>query len=114
MKALYNDVINKTLSEIDIEPSKKAYCKVLGCLVCRMDTRSILGKKFGLVQDAKEISISIISGNNIYNNPELLGNFILLGLTKDRLRGLNDKEIEFFMHSFCRWPDGRYVLNDID
>lgn len=115
MKAIFNDTKKKTLSVIDVKPSKREYCKILDCQYCCKDKRYIAGKPAGLIQNADYDSNAKISGNNIDNNPELVGSFIMLGINENnRLRGLTDDEIEFFMNCFGPCAGGGYVLWGIE
>lgn len=80
---------------------------------CREEEISIDGHWFGIVHDYEWKIDTRVSGINIYNNPEQLGDFIVLGQKKKRLVGLTEGEICFIkLHIFT--VSERAVLYGID
>lgn len=110
MKAIY---IGSTFRETVLTPSKRYYCELLGCEVCTKDTISIEDHKFGIVHDSNPPENAYVSGINIYDSPELVGDFIIFGIKKKRLVGLTDEEITFLKNHVGE-IGGSYILTGIE
>ena len=110
MKAIF---IGKGYKEIDVPSSKRAYCQALGCELCKKEEISIEGHWFGIVHDYEWKEDARVSGVNVFNNPELLGDFIILGLKGNKLVGLTEKEAALIkQHLSC--IGGRAILYGIE